>query len=102
MLVVDANGLPVGFHLDRANTAEVKLAEQTLDTIGVSRPRGRPKCQARSSKGWRGQSGRRRDYDGLPIAELTHVVLDICLRRLVRDMRDGLERPSAAGPRGTA
>jgi hypothetical protein len=45
MLVVDANGLPVGFHLDSANTAEVKLAEQTLDTIGVPRPRGRPKCR---------------------------------------------------------
>ncbi len=43
MLVVDGNGLPLGFHLDSANTAEVMLAEQTLDTIGVSRPRGRPK-----------------------------------------------------------
>jgi transposase len=43
MLVVDGHGLPVGFHLDSANTAEVKLAEQTLDTIRVARPRGRPK-----------------------------------------------------------
>jgi transposase len=43
MLVVDSNGLPLGFHLDSANTAEVKLAEQTLDTISVSRPRGRPR-----------------------------------------------------------
>lgn len=43
MLVVDRNGLPLGFHLDSANTAEVKLAEQTLDTIRVARPRGRPK-----------------------------------------------------------
>jgi transposase len=43
MLVVDGNGLPLGFHLASASTAEVKLAEQTLDTIGVSRPRGRPK-----------------------------------------------------------
>src|SRR5262249_43438437 len=43
MLVVDGTGLPLGFHLDSANTAEVKLAEQTLDTIGVTRPRGRPK-----------------------------------------------------------
>jgi transposase len=43
MLVVDGNGLPLGFCLASANTAEVKLAEQTLDTIGVSRPRGRPK-----------------------------------------------------------
>jgi hypothetical protein len=37
------NGLPLGFHLASAGTAEVKLAEQTLDTLGVSRPRGRPK-----------------------------------------------------------
>jgi len=43
MLVVDGNGLPFGFHLDSANKAEVKLAEQTLDTIRVARPRGRPK-----------------------------------------------------------
>jgi transposase len=43
MLVIDGNGLPLGFHLESATTAEVKLAEQTLDTICVSRPRGRPK-----------------------------------------------------------
>jgi hypothetical protein len=42
MLVVDGHGLPLGFHLDSAKTAEVKLAEQTLDTIRVVRPRGRP------------------------------------------------------------
>src|SRR5262245_28904945 len=43
MLVVDGHGLPLGFHLASAKTAEVKLAEQTLDTIRVGRPRGRPK-----------------------------------------------------------
>lgn len=43
MLVVDGNGLPLGFHLDSANRAEVRLAEQTLDTIRVARPHGRPK-----------------------------------------------------------
>ena len=48
MLVVDGNGLPLGFHLDSANKAEVKLAEQTLDTIRVARPRGRPKRRPRS------------------------------------------------------
>ena len=42
MLVIDGNGLPLGFHLASATIAEVKLAEQTLDTIRVSRPRGRP------------------------------------------------------------
>jgi Transposase DDE domain len=43
MLVVEGNGLPLGFHLDSATRAEAKLAEQTLDTIRVARPRGRPK-----------------------------------------------------------
>src|SRR5258707_639926 len=35
MLVVDGNGVPLGFHLDSANRAEVRLAQQTLDTIKV-------------------------------------------------------------------
>jgi transposase len=43
MLVIDGNGLPLGFHLDSANTAEVRLAEQTLDTISVGRSHGRPR-----------------------------------------------------------
>jgi transposase len=43
MLVVDGNGLPLGFHLDSAARAEVRLAQQTLDTINVARPHGRPK-----------------------------------------------------------
>jgi transposase len=43
MLVIDGNGLPLGFHLASATTAEVKLAEQTLDTVRVPRLRGRPK-----------------------------------------------------------
>lgn len=47
MLVVDGDGLPLGFHLDSAKVAEVKLAEQTLDTICVTRPRGRPKRRPR-------------------------------------------------------
>src|SRR5215468_7562132 len=38
MLVVDGNGLPLGFHLDGANHAEVRLAEQTWDTIRAARP----------------------------------------------------------------
>jgi transposase len=43
ILVVDGNGLPLGFHLDSANAAKVTLAEQTLDTIKVPRPHGRPR-----------------------------------------------------------
>lgn len=47
MLVVDGTGLPLGFHLDSANRAEVRLAQQTLDTIRVARPKGRPKQRPR-------------------------------------------------------
>src|SRR5262249_22959232 len=43
MLVVDGNGLPLGFHLESARLAEVRLAERTRDTSKVARPRGRPK-----------------------------------------------------------
>ena len=43
MLVVDGNGLPLGFHLDSAQVAEVRLAERTLDTVSVTRSRGRPR-----------------------------------------------------------
>jgi transposase len=51
MLVVDGAGLPLGFHLESANVAEVKLATQTLDAISVPRARGRPSAARRSS--WR-------------------------------------------------
>ncbi len=43
MLVIDGTGLPLGFYLDSANTAEVRLAERTLNTVSVARPRGRPR-----------------------------------------------------------
>jgi transposase len=43
MLVVERHGLPLGFVLAGANRAEAQLAEQTLDTIPVRRPRGRAK-----------------------------------------------------------
>ena len=43
MLVTDGNGLPLGFHLDSAQVAEVRLAERTLDTIkGRSSPAADP------------------------------------------------------------
>jgi transposase len=58
MLVVDGNGLPLGFYLDGANRAEVRLAEQTLDTIRVARPRGRPKQRPRQLVADRGYEGR--------------------------------------------
>ncbi len=66
MLVVDGNGLPLGFHLASANHAEVKLAEQTLDTIRVARPRGRPKQRPKKLVADRGydRSGFRRALRG--------------------------------------
>ena len=36
MVVVDGEGLPLAFHLDSANRAEVKLLETTLDNIEVT------------------------------------------------------------------
>jgi transposase len=47
MLVVEGNGLPLGFHLDSANCAELRLAAQTLDAVRVSQPRGRPRQRPR-------------------------------------------------------
>ena len=44
MVVVDGQGIPIGGTLASASPAEVKLAEQTLETIKVPRKgRGRPK-----------------------------------------------------------
>ena len=44
MVVVDGQGVPIGGTLASASPAEVKLAEQTLETVKVPRNgRGRPK-----------------------------------------------------------
>jgi transposase len=44
MVVVDGKGIPLGSLLTSASPAEVKLAQETLDTIKVPRPcKGRPK-----------------------------------------------------------
>jgi len=45
MLVTDGNGLPLGFHLDSAQKAEVNLAEQTLAQVHVQGKAGRPKTR---------------------------------------------------------
>lgn len=46
MLVVDGNGIPIGFHLEDANKAEVRLAEETLRSVRVHRSRrGRPRTR---------------------------------------------------------
>lgn len=43
MTVVDGHGTPLGLLVDSAQRAEIKLAQPTLATISVPRPRGRPK-----------------------------------------------------------
>ena len=45
MLVVDGNGIPIGFHLDSAAPAEVKLAEQTLKSVRVKSYKGQVKTR---------------------------------------------------------
>jgi transposase len=47
MLVTDGNGVPIGFHLDSASPAEVKLAEQTLQTVRVKSRNGQSKTRPR-------------------------------------------------------
>ena len=47
MLVVDAKGVPLGFHLTTANKAEVTLVEQTLAQVRVPRTRGRPRTNVK-------------------------------------------------------
>jgi transposase len=46
MVVVDGQGIPLGGTITSASPAEVKLAEETLETIKVPRQgRGRPKSR---------------------------------------------------------
>jgi transposase len=55
MLVVDGNGLPIGFHLDSASPAEVKLAAQTLQTVRVKSRSGQYKtrpCQLAADRAY--------------------------------------------------
>jgi transposase len=48
MVVVDGQGIPLGGTITSASPAEVKLAEETLETIKVPRRgRGRPKSRPR-------------------------------------------------------
>lgn len=45
MLVVEGNGIPLGFHLDSAQVAEVRLAQQTLAQVHVQGKAGRPRTR---------------------------------------------------------
>lgn len=48
MVVVDGQGIPLGNHLDSASPAEVRLVEQTLAQVRLSRhQRGRSKNRVR-------------------------------------------------------
>ena len=61
MLVVDSQGMPIGFHLDSAQRAEVHLAQTTLATIRVPQARGRPKTRPKelvADKGYDSQAFR--------------------------------------------
>jgi transposase len=45
MLVTDGEGLPIGLLVESARKSEVRLAERTLQTVAVRRPRGRPRTR---------------------------------------------------------
>ncbi len=62
MLVVDGHGTPLGFLLESAQRAEVTLAEPTLATVRVARPRGRPKQRPQQLVADRG-------YDSAPLRQ---------------------------------
>ncbi len=94
MLIVDGNGLPLGFHLDRANTAEVKLAELTLDSVRVCRPKGRPKQRPAKLVADRG-------YDSSDFRRLLRrrgIGMCIPPRRRPKSWRPRLGRPVVARP----
>jgi len=45
MAVVEGNGLPIGLYVASAQPHELKLAQATLETIRVPRPRGHPRTR---------------------------------------------------------
>jgi hypothetical protein len=45
MVVADGQGLPIGLHVDSARPHESQLAQITLATVRVPRPRGRPRTR---------------------------------------------------------
>jgi transposase len=63
MLVVENQGLPIGGLIASAQPAEVQLAEATLATVKVPRPKGRPRTRPKevvADKGYDSGSLRRR------------------------------------------
>jgi transposase len=57
MLVVDAQGLPLGFHLESAAPAEITLADTTLDTVRVRSRSGQIKTRPQQLVADRGYAG---------------------------------------------
>jgi transposase len=45
MVVADGHGLPIGVHGDSAQPHAIQLADATLATVRVPRPRGRPRTR---------------------------------------------------------
>lgn len=63
MLVADGGGIPLGALVESAQKAEVKLADSTLATVKVSRPKGRPRNRPKelvADKGYDSDPLRRR------------------------------------------
>jgi transposase len=63
MLVVENQGVPIGGLVASAQHAEVKLAEPTLATVKVPRPKGRPRTRPKelvADKGYDSHLLRRR------------------------------------------
>ena len=63
MLVTDGGGIPLGALVESAQKAEVKLADSTLATVKVSRPKGRPRNRPKevvADKGYDSDPLRRR------------------------------------------
>jgi transposase len=75
MVVVDGEGVPLGGQVTTASTAEVKLAQPTLDTIGVADAQGQPQRPLRLILD--------RGYDSDPLREdlLARDILMICPHR---------------------
>jgi transposase len=77
MLVTDGHGLPIGLHLDSAQPHEITLATQTLATIRVPQPKGRPKTRPKAlaadraydSQAFRAQLHRRGIKTAIPTFE---------------------------------
>lgn len=92
MLVADGNGIPIGFHLDSASPAEVKLAEMTLQTVRVKSRKGQFKTRAR-------QLWADRAYDSRAFGQsLRQRAIKACIpaRRRPKNWRKKRGRPIAA------